>query len=447
MFSISARKFFRRDANILRRLKARRQTQRKRWATRVRFAKGDRDLEHLDTFHRAIRPYLCLAQVFGLMPLANIRSSDPQVLQFRVCSAGFFCTALFLLLGSFKTWHVAMSLFEVGFTAKNMVVLIFFTSNMITCLNFVSFARRWTRIIVPWTCLDIMMLFPPYVQSKYTLRYKLRILGFCLGCLALVEHCLFYASRYYNYRMHILHCRPIGTQASFDSFMHTEFGDIFGVVHFKIFYVLFTLIFTGCFNFIWNFMDLFIMMISLGLAQRFQQFGARVSALMGRYVPDALWSDIRQDHIRLCELIELVDNNLANIILVSCLNNMYFICNQLLSIFTKLRYPINYIYFWYSLLFLLGRTTSVFLCASRIHDASLLPLQAVHMVPSEYWTEEVQRFMQQLSSEFVGLSGHRLFYLTRRSFFGLMATLITYEFMLLQLDAKNRKMALPDLCA
>ncbi|XP_043647761.1 gustatory receptor for sugar taste 61a [Drosophila teissieri] len=180
-------------------------------------------------------------------------------------------------------------------------------------------------------------------------------------------------------------------------------------------------------------------MTSIGLAQRFQQFAARVGALEGRQVPEALWYDIRRDHIRLCELASLVEESMSCIVFVSCANNVYVICNQALAIFTKLRHPINYIYFWYSLLFLLARTSLVFMTASKIHDASLLPLRSLYLVPSNGWTQEVQRFAYQLTSEFVGLSGYRLFCLTRKSLFGMLATLVTYELMLLQMDAKNPK--------
>lgn len=142
-------------------------------------------------------------------------------------------------------------------------------------------------------------------------------------------------------------------------------------------------------------------------------------------------------HILLCDLMELVDSKLSHIVLLSCLNNIYFICNQLLAIFMcvfrlkdmmnliessslyrRLRYPINYAYFWFSLLFLLSRTCAVFICASRIHDYSALPLKVLYMVPSDRWTEEVQRFTHQLNSQYIGLSGFRLYYLTKRSLFG-----------------------------
>ncbi|XP_017020313.1 gustatory receptor for sugar taste 61a [Drosophila kikkawai] len=425
--------------SILKQLKVQRQRQQAVAVMRCRCAQGGLEFEHLDTFYRAIRPYLCVAQFFGVMPLANILSRDPQDVKFKVRSLGAGVTVLFLLLGGLKTLIGAYVLIKAGLNAKNMVGLVFRIVGIINWLNFVGFARSWSQIMLPWSSLDILMLFPPYKQCKRTLRSKVNIIVISVGCLGLVDHALYYISGYYTYRNHIWHCQTNLTQVSFGLYLKKEFSDALFLLPYNIFSMCYGFWLNFSFTFLWNFMDIFIVITSIGLAQRFQQFSERVLALAGRHVPDALWYDIRRDHIRLCELTSLVDASMSSIVFVSCANNVYVICNQALAIFTKLRHPINYVYFWYSLFFLMARTSLVFMSASKIRDASLLPLKSVFLVPSDHWTQEVQRFASQLTSEFVGLSGYRLFYLTRRSLFGMLATLVTYELMLLQMDAKSRK--------
>ncbi|XP_017136212.1 gustatory receptor for sugar taste 61a [Drosophila miranda] len=433
--------------SILRRLKVRRQKQRTILAMRWRCAKGGKEFKELDTFYRAIRPYLCVAQLFGIMPLSNVLSRDPQDVKFRLRSVGMCFTGLFLLLGGIKTVMQANILFRTGLNAKKMMNLVFLIVGIVNWLNFTGFARSWSKLILPWSSLDILMQFAPYAPSKHSLRSKLRLIGCVVGSLAVVDHLLYYASGYYSYHMHIFHCHTNHSRLSFGSYLEKEFSETFELLPYNMFSVCYGFWLNAAFTFLWNFMDIFIVLTSIGLAQRFRQFADRVLALQGRQVPDTLWYDIRRDHIRLCELASLVDESMSNIVLMSCANNVYVICNQALAIFTKLRHPINYVYFWYSLLFLLARTSLVFMSASKIHDASLLPLRTLYLVPSTHWTEEVQRFVSQLTSEFVGLSGYRLFYLTRKSLFGMMATLVTYELMLLQMDAKSHKAGLPDLCA
>ncbi|XP_060653168.1 gustatory receptor for sugar taste 61a [Drosophila nasuta] len=447
MRKAASTEFFQPNFNILRQLRLKRRQQRALAAHKVRCKDNAKDLEELDTFHRAIRPYLCLARIFGMMPLANVMSPHAKEVKFHLRSTGMCFSAVFLLLGGIKTMRIAAKIYQGGINSRSLVSLVFYIMGLIICLNFISFARCWHRLIVPWNEIDIIMLFPPYSPTKISLRVKLFITGCVFGCLTLIEHGLYYASAYTNYHMHMLHCQPNVTEILFSGYMKREFADIFEILPYNPLFIFYAFFLTGTFSFISNFLDTFIILISMALAQRFKQFSHRVLKLKNRQVPDALWHELRQHHILLCELMDLVDTNMSSIVLFSCLNNIYFICNRLLTIFTKLRYPVNYAFFWFSLLFLLGRTCAVFLYASRIHEFSELPLEVLYMVPSDNWTEEVQRFTHQINNQFIALSGYRLYYLTRKSFFGMMSTLVYYEFMLLQLDAKDQKGDLPALCA
>lgn len=49
---------------------------------------------------------------------------------------------------------------------------------------------------------------------------------------------------------------------------------------------------------------------------------------------ETTWISIRSDYVLLCELVERVDHELRFLILLSNLNNLYFICFQLLNIYT-----------------------------------------------------------------------------------------------------------------
>lgn len=96
---------------------------------------------------------------------------------------------------------------------------------------------------------------------------------------------------------------------------------------------------------------LFVMMTSLGLVTRFSQVNNRLKTLKGRVsrfsvtnfysscqfafkvLPEGLWEDIRLDYVNLCELLEAVDHELRFLLVLSNLNNLYFICFQLLNIY------------------------------------------------------------------------------------------------------------------
>ena len=59
------------------------------------------------------------------------------------------------------------------------------------------------------------------------------------------------------------------------------------------------------------------------------------------------------------------------------------------SISRFLPFTINKVYFWYSTIFLIIRTTGMFLTAASINDNSTYALNVFRSIPSEGWTQEV----------------------------------------------------------
>lgn len=80
-------------------------------------------------------------------------------------------------------------------------------------------------------------------------------------------------------------------------------------------------------------MDLFIILISIGISTRFNQIYIRLTTMDGSTFPEIEWREIRMHYTQVCELLEVVNENLSLIVLLSCANNLYFICVQLLNIF------------------------------------------------------------------------------------------------------------------
>lgn len=72
------------------------------------------------------------------------------------------------------------------------------------------------------------------------------------------------------------------------------------------------------------------------------------------------------------------------------------------------------IYFWFSMVFLIGRTMAVSLLAAQVHDESKKPIETLCRVPTESWCLEISRFSDEVNNGLVALSGMRFFYLTRR---------------------------------
>lgn len=83
-------------------------------------------------------------------------------------------------------------------------------------------------------------------------------------------------------------------------------------------------------TFAWSYTDLFVIVISIGLASKFKQINEDLSEVKGRSVRLGFWSEYRMYYREVTNLIAVVDDAMSKIILVSISNNLFFICVQLL---------------------------------------------------------------------------------------------------------------------
>lgn len=77
-------------------------------------------------------------------------------------------------------------------------------------------------------------------------------------------------------------------------------------------------------------MDVFIMVISVGVAGKIKQLNYNLELHKGLIMPEKFWLYYRQSFQELSELVSDVDDVLGNLILLSFSNNLYFICVKLL---------------------------------------------------------------------------------------------------------------------
>lgn len=98
-------------------------------------------------------------------------------------------------------------------------------------------------------------------------------------------------------------------------------------------------------TFAWNFTDLFIILISCALAVRFKQIVKRLenntvshSCIINphgvlnnflKVMHEKFWKEVREDYNRLSRLCRTVDEHLAPLVIISFINNLFFICVQL----------------------------------------------------------------------------------------------------------------------
>ncbi|KAH8298647.1 hypothetical protein KR018_008563 [Drosophila ironensis] len=402
---------------------------------------------NVDLFHRAVYPFMFLAECFAIMPLLGIRESNPRRIRFAYKSLPMVVTLLFMTVTTIMFLGMLRHLLLIGISAKNFVGLVFFGCVLSAYVVFIRLARRWPPLIRLWTKTEMVFTRPPYEMPKRNLSRRVQLAAMAIIGLSLGEHALYQVSAILSFTRRVNICKNITETATFDNYIQRNYDYVFQVLPYSPIVAALVLLINGACTFVWNYMDLFIMMISKGLSYRFEQITARIGKLEHQEVNESTFIQIREHYVKLCELLEFVDSAMSSLILLSCVNNLYFVCYQLLNVFNKLRWPINYVYFWYSLLYLIGRTAFVFLTAADINEESKRGLGVLRRVSGRSWCVEVERLIFQMTTQTVALSGKKFYFLTRRLLFGMAGTIVTYELVLLQFDEANRRRGLLPLCA
>ncbi|XP_075990650.1 gustatory receptor for sugar taste 64a-like [Anticarsia gemmatalis] len=201
---------------------------------------------------------------------------------------------------------------------------------------------------------------------------------------------------------------------------------------------------------LWNFQDLIIILISMGLTSRYHRLNLyvhhvvriekryRYTQKVGTelYLRIQKWRRLREAYVRHATLVRMVDRKLGALVLLSNINNLYFICLQLfLGMHKDKGSAINRGYYFLSLGWLLFRACSVVLAAADVHLHSQRALKALYSCPSAAYNVEIKRLQYQLTHDYVALSGMGFFSLRRELLLEVAAAIIKYELVLIQYDS------------
>lgn len=115
------------------------------------------------------------------------------------------------------------------------------------------------------------------------------------------------------------------------AFLISSYPQVFLVFPYTGFLGAFTKFISVISLFAWSFTDLFVIIVSIGLASKFHQINEDLLRVKGkRGITPQFWLEYRVYYREIVNLINLVDIAIAKIILISISNNLFFICVQLL---------------------------------------------------------------------------------------------------------------------
>ncbi|XP_018399230.1 PREDICTED: gustatory receptor for sugar taste 64f-like [Cyphomyrmex costatus] len=385
-----------------------------------------------DSLHAAMRPIILLAQCFSILPVCGINKPDASYLRFTWYNPKVFY-AIIVILGTFLvTLANIHRLVTSGIDSTKMTTFVFFATAMMTAVMFIRLAIHWPCLALTWEKLEREFTSRHRRISKTTLATRFKIVTFVVMLLALGEHTAAVMAAYTS----ALECAAYrGDEDIIGTYFISQFPQIFTKWSYSHWKGIVIEILNILSTFAWNFVDLFLILISVALADQFRQLNSRLFSIRGKAMPEWWWAEARNDYNHLATLTRRVDTHISSIVLLSFAIDLYFICMQLLFSFNPIRGIVRKIYFCYSFGFLLARTTAVSLYAASIHDESRLPAPILYSVTSSGYSNEVSRFLMQVTTDNISLTGMKFFSVTRGLVLTVAGTIVTYELVLVQFNS------------
>lgn len=196
---------------------------------------------------------------------------------------------------------------------------------------------KWRMLMIKWMKVEACLTDESYKLPKpsWSLRKRLLVMTIVYVTLSFIEHGFFLASEI--------------SQLSYDfkvcNVTNRSFAEVFIKRHLKFivermpfqyshFIGFFLEYLNFSYTFYWNFLDLFIILVSLGLAILYEKINWRLKGLKRLFVSETTCAEIRSHHVQVSELIKVVNENMNELLIVACFSDGYFILSQAINILT-----------------------------------------------------------------------------------------------------------------
>ncbi|XP_060809403.1 gustatory receptor for sugar taste 64a-like [Amyelois transitella] len=316
-----------------------------------------------------------------------------------------------------------------------------FYANSIICLVLTSrLAASWEKQTALWIAVERAMTLniPPDATIKKRMIIVTIVMSVC-GC---VEHFLSVVSQI-DFNL------PASTILK--QYILSSHGFLFMKSSYSCWLALPLLFISNIATILWGFQDFIIIVISMGLTSRYHrlnQFVAKLCALEKQNrercektepIKVYTWRKIREAYVKQAMLVRTVNDGVGALITLSCFVNFYFISLQLFLGITQglTGGLLKQVYYIVSLCWVVMRISGVVLAASDVNLHSKMALQYLHGCNFKYYNVEVDRLQNQLTKDYVALSGMGFFTLTKTILLQMAGSVITYELVLIQFDDKG----------
>ncbi|XP_063392712.1 gustatory receptor 5a for trehalose-like isoform X2 [Cydia fagiglandana] len=312
----------------------------------------------------------------------------------------------------------------------------FYASSITTLILSWKLSSSWETIALYWASIDRSIAIN--VSSDKNIKTRMITVTSVMVTCVVVEHAMSMMSQVG------FDCPPSLVLKRYTLMSH---GFLLLRTDYSIWFAVPLLFMSKIATILWNYQDILIVLISMGLTSRYNtlnQYVAKFSTPNKDFPwnphdecsKGQTWRRIREAYVKQAQLVRRLDKSLGGLILLSNLVNFYFICLQLfLGITQGLSGDvIKRLYYVVSLVWLCVRVSCVVLAAADINVHSTKALRHLHASDRHYYNVEIVRLQNQLSKDYVALTGLGFFSLNRTILLQMAGAIITYELVLIQFD-------------
>lgn len=170
--------------------------------------------------------------------------------------------------------------------------------------------------------------------GSWSLKKRISICVTVYLMLSIFEHLCFLASEVYKLHLEYVNCNR--TDEPVEAFITRHLGFVIDnlPLQYNNFLGFFLEYLNFSYTFYWNFLDLFIIIISIGIGFLFEKINFRLRNNKGLMMSENVWAEIRYHHSKVSEILRTFNENINEMVILACLNDGYFSLCQTINITT-----------------------------------------------------------------------------------------------------------------
>lgn len=259
------------------------------------------------------------------MPVNNIKSTS-FVMKTKLFSlAMMYCLLVHVLIAVMLFTLIYYFIKMQNFEYSKIIPVIFFLNCFVMAINFVYITWKLPKLMKSWRKVELQV-FDGKIDRKVE-RNSLRILTVFM-VVAFVEHFLSKVEDYeqatFCFHFH---------QTRFEAFARSIIPKFFVVWPYSDFLGLYVIVTCFSSTVVWNFCDVFLITIFYLIFTKLKKFNLNIDAMKLSYGDEKFWSHARRNYTALHEQIRATNGVISFLLMVSMLNDFYFVCNQALGAF------------------------------------------------------------------------------------------------------------------